>query len=73
MEMGLAMLKAGLGWAYIPVPMLRQEEETGKLVEIPCADIAHPSISRFAALWRVKAPPGPAAQRFLDILVEEAG
>ena len=72
-EMALSMLRAGLGWAYIPAPTLLEEEEAGRLVEIPCADIAHPSTSRFAALWRVKAPPGPAARRFLDILVEEAG
>ncbi|QXQ04992.1 LysR family transcriptional regulator [Sphingosinicellaceae bacterium] len=65
-----ALLREGVGWGNMPLPMIAGDLLAGTLVRLAMPD--HPGgIYRFAGIWRRDVPPGPAAswllQQFVDI------
>ena len=59
-----ALLREGIGWGNMPLPMIAGDLASGALVRLRMAD--HPGgIYRFAGIWRREAPPGPAASWLL--------
>jgi DNA-binding transcriptional LysR family regulator len=75
----LALLREGVGWGNMPLPMIEPDLKAGTLVRLAMPDHAGGTY-RFAGVWRRDTPPGPAASWLLDQFVrmgandrEEAG
>jgi DNA-binding transcriptional LysR family regulator len=74
-----ALLREGVGWGNMPLPLVQSDLIAGSLVRLAMPD--HPGGTyRFAGVWRRDTPPGPAASWLLDQFVklgaddrEEAG
>ncbi len=62
-------LRAGLGWGFMPVPMVEEDIASGKLVKIKLElhPTAGPGFSMHA-IHRKDAPPGPAGRWFIGAL-----
>jgi DNA-binding transcriptional LysR family regulator len=59
-----ALLREGIGWGNMPLPMVAAEIAAGSLVRLNMSD--HPGgIYRLAGIWRRDVPPGPAASWLL--------
>lgn len=70
-----ALLREGIGWGNMPLPMIEADLASGALVRLSMPD--HPGgIYRFSGVWRRDLPPGPAAswllQQFVDRAAEDA-
>jgi len=64
-----ALLREGIGWGNMPLPMVEADLITGALVRLAMPD--HPGgMYRFAGVWRRDCPPGPAASWLLQQFVE---
>lgn len=60
-----ALLREGIGWGNMPLPMIQPDLVTGALVRLAMPD--HPGGTyRFNGVWRRDAPPGPAATWLVD-------
>jgi len=65
-----ALLREGIGWGNMPLPMIQADLAAGTLMRLALPD--HPGgIYRFCGIWRRDAPPGPAASWLLDQFVAE--
>jgi DNA-binding transcriptional LysR family regulator len=53
------LLKEGIGWGYMPEPMVREDVEGGRLVPLDMPELKRGSV-RLYAIYRTDAPPGPA-------------
>ena len=54
-----SLLREGVGWGNMPLPMIENDLGLGTLVRLAMPD--HPGGTyRFAGIWRRDAPPGPA-------------
>ncbi len=63
-----ALLREGIGWGNMPLPMIESDLVAGTLVRLAMPD--HPGGTyRFAGIWRRDTPPGPAASWLLEQLV----
>ncbi|MGV3482205.1 MAG: LysR family transcriptional regulator [Sphingobium sp.] len=63
-----ALLREGIGWGNMPLPMIEPDLVAGTLVRLHMPD--HPGGTyRFAGVWRRDTPPGPAASWLLDQFV----
>lgn len=63
-----ALLREGIGWGNMPLPMIEPDLVAGTLVRLLMPD--HPGGTyRFAGVWRRDVPPGPAAAWLLDRFV----
>ncbi|MEM8513979.1 DNA-binding transcriptional LysR family regulator [Massilia sp. MP_M2] len=64
----LALVKAGLGWAWLPASLVREAVREGDLVEIPTANLTN--VLRFFVdiVWTEERPLGMAAERFIELL-----
>ncbi|HZF46456.1 MAG TPA: LysR substrate-binding domain-containing protein, partial [Sphingomonadaceae bacterium] len=63
-----ALLREGIGWGNMPLPMIEDDLVVGTLVRLAMPD--HPGGTyRFSGIWRRDAPPGPAASWLLDQFV----
>jgi DNA-binding transcriptional LysR family regulator len=64
-----ALLREGIGWGNMPLPMIEPDLTSGALVRLAMPD--HPGGTyRFSAVWRRDAPPGPAASWLIEQFVE---
>jgi DNA-binding transcriptional LysR family regulator len=54
------LLKAGIGWGNMPLPMVAEDLQTGRLVRLDLPD-ARGGAYGLEAIYRTDAPPGPAA------------
>lgn len=64
-----ALLREGVGWGNMPLPMIEPDLVAGTLVRLAMPD--HPGGTyRFAGIWRRDTPPGPAASWLLEQFVE---
>jgi len=54
------LLREGIGWGNMPVPMVREDLESGRLVHLDMPDHKGGDYT-FAAIYRTDTPPGPAA------------
>ena len=52
-------LKEGIGWGYMPEPMVREDIEGGRLVPLDMPELQRGSL-RLYAIYRTDTPPGPA-------------
>ncbi|MBU3078933.1 LysR family transcriptional regulator [Sphingomonas quercus] len=69
-----ALLREGIGWGNMPLPMIESDLVAGTLVRLAMPD--HPGGNyRLSNIWRRDTPPGPAAswllQQFADCLRED--
>ncbi|WP_395332517.1 LysR family transcriptional regulator [Novosphingobium sp. BL-8H] len=65
-----ALLRQGIGWGNMPLPMVEADLVSGTLVHLQMPD--HPGGTyRFAGIWRRDLPPGPAASWLIDRFVAQ--
>jgi DNA-binding transcriptional LysR family regulator len=53
------LLKEGIGWGYMPEPMVREDIEGGRLVPLDMPELKRGSL-RLYAIYRTDTPPGQA-------------
>jgi DNA-binding transcriptional LysR family regulator len=63
-----ALLREGVGWGNMPLPMVHPDLVAGTLVRLSMPD-HQGGTYRFNGIWRRDAPPGPAASWLLDQFV----
>lgn len=63
-----ALLREGIGWGNMPLPMVEADIAAGILVRLSMPDHIGGTY-RFAGVWRRDTPPGPAASWLLDQFV----
>jgi DNA-binding transcriptional LysR family regulator len=69
LETKLAFLRAGLGYAGIPLHMIEADLASGALVQIALEDSpAEGHVIAMSAIYRADSPPGPAGRWFIDFL-----
>jgi DNA-binding transcriptional LysR family regulator len=64
-----SLLREGIGWGNMPLPMIEADLVSGTLVRLRMPDHSGGTY-RFAGAWRRDAPPGPAASWLLDQFVQ---
>ena len=64
-----ALLREGIGWGNMPLPMVEDDIAAGRLVKLEMPDDTGISY-RMSGIYRRDAPPGPAAAWLLDRFVE---
>jgi DNA-binding transcriptional LysR family regulator len=65
------LLKAGIGWGNMPVPMIEEDLKAGRLVALDLADAVGGDYA-LAAIYRADTPPGPAASWLVRRFEEQA-
>jgi DNA-binding transcriptional LysR family regulator len=53
------LLREGIGWGYMPEPMVREDLKGGRLVPLDMPELKRGSL-RLYAIYRTDTPPGPA-------------
>src|SRR5215813_9308669 len=53
------LLKEGIGWGYMPAPMVREDLQEGRLVQLDLPEYKD-GLIRLHAIHRTHTPPGPA-------------
>ncbi|WP_084579670.1 LysR family transcriptional regulator [Sphingomonas azotifigens] len=65
-----ALLREGIGWGNMPLPLIEPDLVAGTLVRLAMPE-SPGGMYRFSAIWRRDAPPGPAASwlraRFVEV------
>lgn len=64
-----ALLRQGIGWGNMPLPLVEADLLAGTLVRLALPDWPAAEYS-FAGIWRSDTPPGPAARWLLDQLID---
>lgn len=64
-----ALLREGVGWGNMPLPMVADDLASGTLVQLDLPDYTGGRY-RLSAIWRSDCPPGPAAAWLRDQFVE---
>jgi DNA-binding transcriptional LysR family regulator len=59
------LLKAGIGWGNMPVPMIEDDLASGKLVELQMPDNISGDYA-MDAIYRTDTPPGPAGSWLIE-------
>jgi DNA-binding transcriptional LysR family regulator len=65
------LLKGGIGWGYMPEPMVREDLEKKQLVRLDMPECNGGSI-RLHAIYQTDTPPGPAASWLIGRFVAQA-
>jgi DNA-binding transcriptional LysR family regulator len=65
------LLKQGIGWGTMPLPMVREDLEVGRLVRLKLPDFKGGAY-RFFAVYRTDNPPGPAGSYLISRLEKQA-
>ena len=66
------LLREGIGWGNMPVPMIDSDLIAGTLVALDMPDLTGTTY-RFEGVYRADAPPGPAASWLLQRFAQAAG
>ncbi|MFC0686222.1 LysR family transcriptional regulator [Novosphingobium clariflavum] len=66
-----ALLREGIGWGNMPLPMIEPDLVAGTLIRLSMPDQPG-GIYRFAGIWRRDTPPGPAAAWLIDRFVAQS-
>ncbi len=61
------LMKAGIGWGYMPEAMIRDDLDTGRLVLLDMPDAPGGEFA-LHAIYRTDTPPGPAATWLIERL-----
>jgi len=64
-----ALLREGVGWGHMPLPMVAADIASGALVRLNLPDHSGGQYT-LSAIWRRDSPPGPAAAWLRDRFVE---
>lgn len=64
----LSLLKEGIGWGNMPLPLIQNDLANGTLKRLHMPDHIG-GMYRFAGVWRRDTPPGPAAAWLLNEFV----
>lgn len=64
-----ALLREGIGWGNMPLPLIAADLAAGTLVRLDLPDHAGGTY-RFAGIWQRDTPPGPAASWLLKKFVQ---
>jgi len=64
-----ALLREGIGWGNMPLPMIEADLVAGTLVRLAMPDDPG-GLYRFSAIHRTDAPPGPAAAWLMNRFIE---
>lgn len=59
------LLKEGIGWGNMPIPMVQADLEAGRLVELDLPDFKGGTYT-FDAVYRTDSPPGPAGRWLIE-------
>jgi DNA-binding transcriptional LysR family regulator len=65
------LLREGIGWGYMPEPMVREDIESGRLVRLHVPEYKDGFV-RLHAIYRTDTPPGPAGSWLIDRFVAQA-
>jgi DNA-binding transcriptional LysR family regulator len=65
------LLREGIGWGYMPEPMVREDIEQGRLVRLDTPEYKDGFI-RLHAIYRTDTPPGPAGSWLIARFVSQA-
>jgi DNA-binding transcriptional LysR family regulator len=65
------LLKEGIGWGYMPEPMVREDVQAGRLVRLDMREYKD-GIMRLHAIYRTDTPPGPAGSWLIARFVAQA-
>src|SRR5262245_57293922 len=65
------LLREGIGWGYMPEPMVREDNEKGRLVQLDMREFKD-GFLRLHAIYRTDTPPGPAGFWLIDRFVAQA-
>jgi DNA-binding transcriptional LysR family regulator len=65
------LLKEGIGWGYMPEPMVREDIEAGRLIRLDMPEYKDAFI-RLHAIYRTDVPPGPAGSWLIARFVAQA-
>lgn len=63
-----ALLREGIGWGNMPLPLIQPDLDEGKLVQLSMPD-HQGGTYRFNGIWRTDMPPGPAGTWLIDQFV----
>ena len=66
-----ALLREGIGWGNMPLPMIQPDLEAGTLLRLAMPEQPGGAY-RFCGIYRRDTPPGPAASWLLDRFVDGA-
>jgi DNA-binding transcriptional LysR family regulator len=66
-----ALLREGIGWGNMPLPMVEGDFVAGTLVRLALPDFSGETY-RMSVIWRRDAPPGPAAAWLVDQFVGQS-
>ncbi len=66
-----ALLRQGIGWGNMPLPLIEADLLAGTLVRLSLPDWPAPSYG-FFGIWRSDTPPGPAARWLMGQFTGEA-
>jgi DNA-binding transcriptional LysR family regulator len=64
-----ALLREGIGWGNMPLPLIQPDLVAGTLKRLSMPDHTG-GMYRFGAIWRRDTPPGPAGAWLLDRFVQ---
>lgn len=59
------LLREGIGWGNMPVPMVQEDLDSGRLVLLDLPE-NHSNFYPFDAIYRTDTPPGPAASWLIE-------
>ena len=65
------LLREGIGWGYMPEPMVREDLEGGRLVQLDMPEYKDGFI-RLHAIYRTETPPGPAGSWLIARFVAQS-
>jgi DNA-binding transcriptional LysR family regulator len=64
------LLKEGIGWGFMPEPMVREDVKKGRLVHLDMREYKD-AFLRLHAIYRTDTPPGPAGSWLIDRFVAQ--
>ncbi|MNF60012.1 LysR substrate binding domain protein [compost metagenome] len=65
------LLREGIGWGNMPAPMVQEDLESGRLVQLNIPEYKS-GIYAFDVIYRTDLPPGPAARWLIDRFVQQS-
>ncbi|MGO4155034.1 LysR family transcriptional regulator [Cupriavidus sp. YAF13] len=65
------LLREGIGWGNMPVPMVQEDLDSGRLVLLDLPE-NHSNFYPFDAIYRTDTPPGPAASWLIERFAGQA-
>ena len=65
------LLREGIGWGNMPLPMVEEDLQSGRLVRLNLPEYQS-GIYPFDVIYRTDLPPGPAARWLIERFVQQS-